>query len=43
MIGSDHFPLILDLAPAAGTLDGDVEAASAESHPGARSGSGRGG
>jgi endonuclease/exonuclease/phosphatase (EEP) superfamily protein YafD len=43
MIGSDHFPLILDLAPAAGTLDGDVEATSATSHPGARSRSGRGG
>jgi endonuclease/exonuclease/phosphatase (EEP) superfamily protein YafD len=43
MIGSDHFPLILELAPAAGTLDGDLESTSATSHPGARSGSGRGG
>lgn len=43
MVGSDHFPLILDLAPAAGTLDAEVEAASAISQPGARSGSGRGG
>ncbi len=43
MVGSDHFPLILDLAPAAGTLDGNAEATSAASQPGARSGSGRGG
>jgi endonuclease/exonuclease/phosphatase (EEP) superfamily protein YafD len=35
-IGSDHFPLILDLAPAAGTL----EATNAASHSGAASGRG---
>jgi endonuclease/exonuclease/phosphatase (EEP) superfamily protein YafD len=43
MVGSDHFPLILDLAPAAGTLDGAVDPTSATSHPSAISGSGRGG
>jgi endonuclease/exonuclease/phosphatase (EEP) superfamily protein YafD len=43
MIGSDHFPLILDLAPAVGTIDGDVELPSTTSQPGATSGSGRGG
>ena len=41
--GSDHFPLILDLAPAAGSLEIDLEATSATSQPGVTSGSGRGG
>jgi endonuclease/exonuclease/phosphatase (EEP) superfamily protein YafD len=43
--GSDHFPLILDLAPAAGTLglDADVEATKSTSHDGAISARGRGG
>jgi endonuclease/exonuclease/phosphatase (EEP) superfamily protein YafD len=43
MVGSDHFPLILDLAPAAGVPGADVGAASAASHPGMTPGSGRGG
>jgi endonuclease/exonuclease/phosphatase (EEP) superfamily protein YafD len=52
-IGSDHFPLILDVAPAEGTFDGDAERAveaeaeaddeSSASHSGAASRPGRGG
>jgi endonuclease/exonuclease/phosphatase (EEP) superfamily protein YafD len=49
-VGSDHFPLILDLAPAAGTVavdgdgdgDGEVEATNSTSHSGATSARGRG-
>jgi endonuclease/exonuclease/phosphatase (EEP) superfamily protein YafD len=48
-IGSDHFPLILELAPAEGTLDSDAareaeaEDKSSASHAGAASRPGRGG
>jgi endonuclease/exonuclease/phosphatase (EEP) superfamily protein YafD len=47
-VGSDHFPLILDLAPAAGTvavaasIDGEVDATNSISHSGATSARGRG-